>query len=137
MRYEKNPARNHPYTISTSESSAAPGEFAVRRFEAQRSGPDVLLLLTVCARVEPGRHLAAVVGYRAEDGHSRRWSLPTRTGGPKVLPLLLGGSGQYELRQEIRLASFPLATRVRLEFYEVAPDRDAEWLGRVDAEVRS
>jgi hypothetical protein len=76
------------------------------------------------------------MAYRTEDGHTRRWSLPTRTGGPNVPPLLLGGSGEYELRQEVRLTSFPQATRVQVEFFEVSADRDAEPLGRAEAEVR-
>ena len=58
------------------------------------------------------------------DGHTQRWSLKNREGLPKTVPVLLGGSGNYDLEQTLRLQKVPPARSLRLEFYEVASDRD-------------
>jgi hypothetical protein len=135
--YNKNLPGTPPYQVVRSSSTPASGPFEIHRASLRREGPDAILSLAVRAGIAPGRSLAAVLSFTTIDGHSLRWSLKNRDGLPKTLPLLLGGSGDYDLEQTLRLQDLPPARSLRLEFYEAAPDRDAAPLGRAEMDGTS
>jgi hypothetical protein len=137
MDYTKNPPEVPPYRVVRSSAKPASGPFEIHGMSGRREGSDLVLSLAVRATVTDGRSLAAVLSLITVDGHSQRWSLKNREGLPKTVPLLLGGSGNYELEQTLRLQEVPPARSLRLEFYEAASDRDAAPLGRAEVEETS
>jgi hypothetical protein len=137
MDYTKNAPSAAPYQVVRSSRAPASGPFEIHRLSGRREGSDLVVSLAVRAAVTGGRSLAAVVSLITLDGHSQRWSLKNREGIPKTVPLLLSGSGNYDLEQTVRLQAVPPARSLRLEFYEVAPDRDAAPLGRAEMDGAS
>src|SRR6185436_10688637 len=118
LAHTERPPGAPPYQVVHSNRTPASGPFETQRVSGRREGPDLVLSLAVRAAVTDGRSLAAVVSLTSVDGHSQRWSLKNRAGLPKTLPLLLGGSGNYDLEQTLRLQEVPPARSLRIEFFE-------------------